>query len=277
MIGAGLRYGRPETIREALDAFRTEKEAGWTPLYYAGGTEAATLGKKGKIALDTLIDLKGIPECMELGTEENFLRIGAALPLNTVIDSGLFPLFSSLASGIADRTVRNRLSVGGNIAGRLPYREAVLPFLLTGARAVIAGPEGVRTEPVMVCFDKRLILQPGEFIVRFEVPAVTVNLPFCAIRKTGHSRIDYPIVHAVGVAAEGKIRIAVSGLCSFPFRSAEVEEPLNAGGTVESRVQTAINALPGPVRNDSRAGRDYRTFLARQAFEETVTTLEASR
>lgn len=263
MTGLKARYALPETAEEAAAAFRDEAAAGRKPVYYAGGTEVATLGRKGKLIFDTLIDLKGIPEASELGTEEEVLRIGAALPLNRVIDSGMFPLFSRVASGVADWTVRNRLSVGGNIAGRLPYREAVLPLLLGGASAVIAGPEGRRTEGLAVCFDKRLILEPGEFVLRFEVPEAALSRPFHAVRRTGHSGVDYPLVHAAGVLSGDSVTLAVSGLCAFPFLLTAAEAPLSR--------------LPGSVREDMRAGREYRTHLAEAAFREILEALEVQR
>lgn len=263
MTGTKMRYALPETAEEAVAAFKDEVEAGRKPVYYAGGTEVTTLRRRRKIHYDTLIDLKGIAAAVELGTEEGVLRLGAVLPLNRVIDSGLFPLFSRVASGVADWTVRNRLSVGGNVAGRLPYREAVLPLLVTSASAVIVGPGGRRSEPLAECFNKRLKLGEGEFVLRFEVPEATLNDPFHAVRRTGHSAVDYPIVHAVGaLTAEGP-RLAAAGLCAFPLLIPDAEHPLDG--------------LPGPVADDLKAGRAYRTRLAERAFREIIDTLEAAR
>jgi len=270
MIRPGLRYCKPETAEEAVEAFRLETEAGRKPVYYAGGTEVSTLGRKGVISFDSLINLKGISQTMELGTEQDILCIGSALPLNVVIDSGIFPLFSRVASGVADRTVRNHLSVGGNIAGMLPYREAVLPLLLSEGRAVIAGPEGLRTEELSDCFDKRARIAPGEFFLYFEVDTRTLRYPFHAVRRTGHSSVDYPVIHAAGVSVQGRLRLAVSGLCASPFRSEQVEDVLSGGD-----VEKAFSMLPGYVTEDIRSSREYRTFLAKKAFDEILKQLEA--
>jgi len=275
MIRAGMRYGAPETTAEAAEAYASEKKAGRSPIYYGGGTEAATLGRRGKIRIDTLIDLKKIPDTMVLERRDACLHVGAGLPLNAVIDSGLFPLFSRVASKIADRTVRNRLSVGGNIAGRLPYREAVMPFLLSNASAVIAGEGGVRQEAFPAWFDRRLLIEPGEFLVKLLVPVPEADLPFYSVRRTGHSAVDYPVLHAAGVRAQGRLRLSVSGLCSFPFRSPEVEDVLNGSGDVKTRVEKALGSLPGPVKDDIRSGREYRMFLFGKALIDVCSNLEA--
>jgi CO/xanthine dehydrogenase FAD-binding subunit len=86
-----------------------------------------------------VIDIKEISECRSAARQGEQVVLGAALSLNEVVDSKLFPLLSATCRRIADHTVRNRLTLGGNICGRLPYREAGLPLLVAGAQVEIAG------------------------------------------------------------------------------------------------------------------------------------------
>ncbi|MBN2050981.1 MAG: hypothetical protein JW760_11085, partial [Spirochaetales bacterium] len=72
----------------------------------------------------------------------------------------------------------------------------------------------------------------------------------------------------------GALRLAFSGLCAYPFRSAAVEEALAASGPKEQRVRHALTLLPGPVREDFRAGREYRLHLTVLALGEILENLE---
>ena len=64
------------------------------------------------------------------------------------------------------------------------------------------------------------------------------------------------------VKIEGAIRVAFSGVCSFPFRSAEIEEMLNHKETpLEARIQNALDYIPAPILNDGEGSNRYRKFV----------------
>ena len=142
MIPYDLVYLRPTRAGQAVQLFEQTRADGLEPAYYAGGTEILSFIRRNKIHPHVLIDIKGIPECRAVGRQGDQINFGAALTLNELIDADLFALLSAACRRIADHTVRNRLTLGGNICGRLPYREAVLPLLVGEAEAEIAGPTG---------------------------------------------------------------------------------------------------------------------------------------
>ena len=78
------------------------------------------------------------------------LRFGACLTLNEAAGAGAIPAAGGGVCGVADHTVRNSITLGGNIAGRLPYREAVLPFLLADATGGDRGRSAGRREEPLV-------------------------------------------------------------------------------------------------------------------------------
>lgn len=92
MIPFNFEYFRPETIEEALDLYEAEWKLGKKVIFYSGGTEVITFARGGKLTMDVVIDLKGIPECNTLAVEEDQLVIGSAVTLNDLADSDLFPL-----------------------------------------------------------------------------------------------------------------------------------------------------------------------------------------
>jgi CO/xanthine dehydrogenase FAD-binding subunit len=300
MIDTDIVYVRPESAEDAVRAwieFAGQEEIGADGVRYLGGsTEVVTGARKGGVPPRVVIDVKRIAEARRHMLADGRIFFGSAVSLSEAGDSQLFPLLSAVVRRIADRTTRNRLSVGGNIAGALPYREAVLPLLLADATILTLRPEPgstgrkgdagepVRSErPLRTLFEKRLRLEGGELILGFSVPAEAAALPWKHYRATRTATVDYPLVtacfldrrggtgggpargsieaaHGTVEAAHGFIEAAVSGLHPYPVFFKSIEQ------------LKAILRDPSNARTDQRATAAYRTALAvdmvRRAEEE---------
>ena len=289
MISQDISYIRPKTVEEAMQAWaehtgrpagnaQTEKApAEETPVglsdgvrYLGGGTELITGARKTGLTgkpFRVLIDLKHVSETRRMENSGGRIFLGSTLSLNEIGDSGIFPLLTATIRNIADRTTRNRLSLGGNIAGTLPYREAVLPLLLADATIHTIQPVladdlelSLRQErPLREIFDKRLSLQTGELILGFSLSAEAALLPWRHYRATRTGPVDYPLVTACFIAGAG-IAVAFSGLFPYPAWYGSFD------------AANAALAMPGLVRSDQRASAEYRLALAsdmvRRAQEE---------
>ena len=273
MIPFELVYFRPETIDEAVEAFTGAAAEGLKPRYLGGGTEIVSFARRGLLKPGAVIALKRIPECRVLEKEGKDLVFGAALTLNEVVESDLFRLLSEAAK-IVDHTVRNRLTLGGNIAGMLPYRETVLPLLLTETELRLAGPDGERTVPVTELFSRRLKLKKGEFVVQIRVSQEAALLPRFRRRRTKVSRLDYPLLSLCALKGNDGIRTAVSGAFDAPVRSNEADAFLNNRSlSAAARATKAAEAFGMPFKDDQRGSAAYRRMLLEQALEETVREL----
>ena len=308
MMPADIAYLRPETAEEAVDAWSRFDGA----RYLAGGTEITTAARRtASLDLRAVIDIKRIPEASVHEICGDCFRLGAALNLSDIIDGEAFPLLNAVLRGIADHTVRNRLTLGGNIAGLLPYREAVLPLLLTDASVLTLAPGKGEAPPVRSerrlrdVFDKRLLLAPGELVLSFCIPLDAPEWPWSHRRKTRTSAVDYPLVTTAAVRdADHRIRFALAGVHPFPFRSDAVDAALTEGvdldrdpcGFVPQVKQCPdspeapdfakappgrqgrggledIMAALGPLRDDSRASADYRAHLLRHMIRAVLEEL----
>jgi CO/xanthine dehydrogenase FAD-binding subunit len=261
MIAADFPYLRADTAEEAVEAWSRHKSA----RYLAGGTEITTSARRtSTLPVGALVDIKRIPEVNIHEMQAEALVLGAALTLTDVVEGDAFPFLSAVLRGIADHSVRNRLTLGGNVAGMLPYREAVLPLLLceTSVQTILPGKEGTpatrRNQKLRDIFDKRLILAPGELLLSFSVPIEATELVWSHHRKTRTGPVDYPLVTSCLLRDEEAIRLAISGAHPYPVRSDEVDAALTKGGA--AAVEEAIDLL-GAFRTDSRGSADYRTAL----------------
>ncbi len=278
MIPFNFEYYQPSSPAEAVELYAALEADQKKPLYYSGGTEIISYSRHGKLLFGALIDINKIEQTKVFKVEEGKLLAGAGVSLSALADQNLYPLLARAARGVADRTVRNRLSLGGNICSRLPYREAVLPFLLAEAEALIFGPGGSRSEPLRALFDKRLRITPGELLVQLSLPENNIRLKAWGKRREKHGPVDYPLLHTNAVLCENHLCVAVSGLCAFPFRSAEVEEALNDKNlSVQGRIDKAIAMLPAAIRSDDLASNEYREALWRQDLAEMVKEMGGAR
>jgi CO/xanthine dehydrogenase FAD-binding subunit len=277
MIPFNFLYHRPASLGEAVKAYAQADKHGLKPAYLAGATEITTFCRTGRMQPGALVDLKRIPECRARDEEGDNLVFGAALTLNEVIEDGSFPLLQQ-ASVIVDHTVRNRLTLGGNIAGMLPYRETVLPLLLADATARLVGPSGERTVPLAKVFSERLLLAPGEMLAQVRVPKAMASRPCCYRRRVRKGRFDYPLVTACFLQADGALRMAVSGAFGFPLRCFEAEKVLNDGAIpVAQRPAAVVAAVPHTILEDMRASAAYRRMLLERCVGEALAALKGAK
>ncbi|MEK4873348.1 FAD binding domain-containing protein [Bacillus sp. FSL W8-0102] len=227
MISFDFEYYKPSTLNEAVQLFYTLQIQKKRPIYFSGGTEIITLGRLNLVTPGAVIDIHDIPECKVLQVDKHHLVMGAALTLTEIEKANVFPLLSKTASEVADHTARNKITLGGNICGKIFYREAVLPFLLTNSQVVIAGPSGIKRVPIQDVFYKQLRLQTGEFLVQIVTNRNDLSVPSVSIKKRRQWDTGYPLVTIAAMKTKEGIRTAFSGLCPFPFRSKQIEDDVN--------------------------------------------------
>lgn len=261
MISKDFIYIKPDNLKEAYEAYKNFEQKGESPYYLSGGTEIVTFSRKGILSPDVLIDLKKIKECSEIYFDNGSLVIGSAVPLNVLIDSNYSKVFSKSIRFIADRTTRNRITVGGNIVGQLPYREAVLPMLLLDAKVKIFGSDGLKDENINNIFNKNLSIKKGDIVVQFLIKKENLNLDFYYDRKVFYSRVDYPIVSILFVKDEN-LKMAITGAFSFPLRDIESEEIINRNNlNLNEKVEKLVQRFLSLFKSDFRASKEYRIEL----------------
>ncbi|MCM3211823.1 FAD binding domain-containing protein [Bacillus licheniformis] len=272
MIQFDFEYYRPQSAQEAVKLFQSLEREGKKPAYCSGGTEQLTLVRMNVIHTNAVIDIKDIPECRTLQFERHHLALGSALTLTEITENGGFPLLSKAAREVADHTVRNKITLGGNICGQIFYREAVLPFLLTDSKVVTVGDKGKKRYLV---FDQQLKLSKGEILISLLIEERYLHQPFASIKVRQRWDTGYPLATISALEIDGRVRCAFSGVCSYPFRSAEVESALNDEALpVDQRVEEAINRLPGPVLDDAQGSAEYRTFVIKHTLFDILGMLK---
>ena len=274
MISFDFDYYQTDNAEEAVEKYLELKDKNKKVAYYNGGTEVVTYARKDKMNFDALIDIKNIPACQVLKNNEAKIIIGASVTLNEITEKNYFPLLSKSSEVVADHTTRNHITIGGNLTGRLPFKEAILSLLVAEAKVTTVNKNGFRTRPIIEVFDKRMVLDKEEILLQIIIDKDKVDLPYYQTRKVKQSEIDYPVLHIAALKEDGWLKFALSSLCPFPFRDENIENILNdASIDIESKIEQVIDNLPVPINSNLRGGKEYKEMLFRNSLEECLNSL----
>ncbi len=274
MIPTKFEYYKVNSLEEAFQAFNELSSQGKNPVYYSGGTEIITMARANNIHIGAVIDIKGIPECSTMEMKDNKLNIGSAVTLSQISESKIFPLLCQTAARIADHTVQCKLTIGGNLCGSIIYKETSLPLMLCDSNAVIFGKNGSREVQLNQIFDKKLNLLPGEILVSLKIDERYFSLPYIHVKKTKSDKIAYPLITVAALKKDNKIRIAFSGLFSYPFRNKEIENYINDEGiNHKNKMSLIIEHVSSLILNDTEGSSEYRKFVLKNTIENTFKML----
>ena len=173
MIPAAFDYHRPDTLDEALKLL---KKHGDEAKVLSGGMSLLPMLKLRLASFAHLVDINRIPGLDYIKEEKGTLRIGAmtrqaALERSDVIKSR-YPILADAVPLIADPLVRNRGTIGGNVANGDPGNDQPAIMIALGATFVAEGSKE-RTIPASQ-FYKGLYetsLARNEILTEIRIPA----------------------------------------------------------------------------------------------------------
>src|SRR5439155_5386562 len=149
MIPSAFDYHAPTSVPEAI-ALLTR--FGDSAKVISGGQSLLPLLKLRLGTAEHLVDIGRIPGLEYVREEGGYLLIGgrtreAALERSEIVRTR-FPILLDTARVIADPLVRNRATVGGNLAHGDPANDHPATMLALRAIVVAQGPDGERTIPI---------------------------------------------------------------------------------------------------------------------------------
>lgn len=260
MISFDFDYHKPGSIQEAFNCFQHILAQNKKPIYYAGGTEIISMAKASSIAFDAVIDLKGIPECNESGIENGSFSIGCCQTLTEIAQSDLYPLMAKTAKRVADHTIQGKITIGGNIAGTIKYREASLPLMINDCQATIITKSGLAQIPFKQIFDGKLRLEVGEFLVSISIDERDLRLPHVHVKRTKMDKIDYPLITMAATKDNKNVRAAISGYGEKPLLLPS-DILSDSSFDTEKKIKLTIQQIREECKSDLSGSREYREFV----------------
>jgi xanthine dehydrogenase small subunit len=163
-------FSRPATLDACLSDLAVHPEA----RVVAGGTDAGVESNLRQRRWPHIVNLDAVDELRQFEEREAAIRIGAGLPLAEIGRRwhGAPGAVAEWLELFASPSIRNRATLGGNLATASPIGDAAPLLLALDATIEIAGREGRRRVPLDTFFIdyRRTLLQHGELIVAVELP-----------------------------------------------------------------------------------------------------------
>ena len=257
----------------------------------AGGQSLIPLLKLRLAAPPALIDIGGVPELRGIRDSGGTLRIGALTTHAELARSEqvrrVAPALADAAAQVGDPAVRNRGTIGGNIAHADPGSD--LPAVLVALDANIAalGPRGERVIDASRFFTGIMTttLHEDEIVAAVVVPSAAEGQGSAYV-KFPHPASRYAVI---GVAAALTIaagtcasaRVAVVGLVPHARRLSSVEHALEGQKPTPQAIEAAAAHTSSDLKDvsgDIFASAEYRRAMApvyvRRAL---VAAVEAAR
>src|SRR5713226_576469 len=173
MIPPSFDYHVPKGVNDAVGLL---KQYGPEAKILSGGMSLIPLMKLRLAHPAHLIDINRISGLDYIKEADGFLRIGALareadLEKSEIVKSK-YPLLLDTTRVIADPLVRNRATIGGNLAHGDPANDHPATMLAYEAEIVAQGAKGTRTIPIDQFFVGLFesSLKPGEILTEIRIP-----------------------------------------------------------------------------------------------------------
>jgi len=267
-------FSRPSTLNDCVAILHSHPDA----TLIAGCTDLAVESNLRLKRWPRLVSVEAIPELHEWAESDSSVRIGGALPLTDIARawSNAPRVVHEWLDLFASPPIRNRATLGGNLATASPIGDSAPLLLALDASVHMAGHLGARVQPLAAFFTgyRTTILARGEMIRSIDIPK---PLPaFIRFYKVAKRRLDDISTVAAAMALDrdrsGRVRrarFAFGGVAATPLLVAEAEQAVLGQLWNESaveRVHEVLDRVLSPM-SDHRGSKEYRRDVAKSLVE----------
>jgi carbon-monoxide dehydrogenase medium subunit len=248
-----------------MAALRTLVRTSAAPLHFIAGGTDMLVGARHFPRTGLLVDLSRTDGMAGVRATSAGIRIGAATTVATLAaDRELrdrLPALCQAAEQCGSVQIRNRATIGGNIANASPAADLAPVLLAAGARLLVLCPGGRSREEPFEGFAPK----PGKLIVEIFIPADSL-LPRSAFIKLGPrddlaiSRLSLAALAEYEDGRFGALRIVGGAIGPLPRRLQRGEEALAGRMLDASALSDFAAALTAEIDAaiPERASRPYK-------------------
>jgi len=278
----------PKTLPEALEML-AEGAPDVMPL--AGGTSLLVDMRGGLRRPGVLVNIAGLDELRSIRQEDGHVVVGSGL---TIAELRRDPLIARYAPALQEATavfanplVRNRATVGGNLAYASPAADSAPPLLVLDAQVELTSVEGTRGVPLedFMTGVRQTIRRPDELLtaVRWPVPAPH---SVSAFHKLALRKADAISVLSVAVMVErdedgrcGCARIAMGAVAPRPIRAHAAEDMLRGQSLTPEAIAEAarLSVEATCCIDDIRGSAAYRQRVTEALVRRLLTLTQRRR
>ncbi len=280
MIPPSFEYLTPSKISDAIAMLQKHGEEA---KILAGGHSLIPAMRLRLSEPGYLIDISGIQGLDYILEESGQLRIGAMTREASLEESQIvrekYPLLLDTAKMIADPSVRNVATVGGNLAHGDPANDHPATMLALGANVVVEGPNGSREIGIDDFFPDffTTALEPEEILTEIRIPSPPSGSGGAYLkieRKVG----DYAaaaVACQLNIDSGGsiqKIGIGLTNVGSTPIRASSAQQLLQGKNPDENMIAEAgrLSAADSEPMEDLRGSAEYKRALVNELTQRAI-------
>lgn len=264
---------QPTSVQEAS---RLLKENGPGGRFLAGGTDLVIAMKEKGLVPKYVVDLKRIPGLTGIReNSEGSLTIGALTTMREIETSPLikrkFPFLAQSAAEVGSIQIRNRATVGGNMANATPSADVAPSLIALNASVRIIGANGERTAALEEFFrgPGQTIMTVDEILTEITIPQTSSRLVGEYIKFSPREMMDLAYVGvAVAYTLDEQqrckgVRVVLGAVAPTPIRARRAEAAVEGRVLTETLAEKAgeIAAEESKPISDVRASADYRRAM----------------
>lgn len=243
-----------------------------TPWLIAGGTDRL-IAPAALPAQGVIVDLSRLAVLTDITHRHDSLILGAGVTVARLASEALVrqlaPVLAQAAAVFGSPQIRNRATIGGNVAHGSAAADLIPALLAAGAMLRLWSPQGEETLPLAALLARRPRLAPQEVILCFEILAA----PLGAFVKLGPRQ--EPVISRLTLAAAGQagaLRLYAGAIGPLPLHLTKAEAILNAAapGFSEAVGDAVAAANPG------RASTAWKARAVRGLAEDLLERLKGA-
>ena len=279
MIPPSFDYHAPKSVSEAVSLLSS---LGSEAKVLAGGHSLLPMMKLRFALPEHLVDLNKIPELRGVREEGGEVVIGAMTTENAVIADPILnakvPLLPLAARLIADPQVRNRGTIGGDLAHGDPANDHPALSLTLDATMVIEGPGGRRSVPASEFYlgTYWTALEETDILVEIRMAPMPAGAGYAyekLKRKTGDwATAAAAVVIKLDGGVVSHVRIGLTNLGATALRATDAEAILQGNAVTDELIKQAADAAMAicDPAEDLRGDAEYKTVMAGQMVQRAI-------
>lgn len=278
-----FEYISPQTKEEALKILKKEK---LNYVLVAGCSNVLPNIRDKKWDPKLLVNIMDIAELNYINKKGNKICIGATTTITDLCDSEIiskeFKVLHQTAQEFADPIIRNRATVGGNLADASPAADLATPLLALGALLKVESAEKKREILLQDFFigPGKMVLHAEEMItgIEFENNSQNRNGYFIKLGLRKAMAISVATVAVTLKVEEDRIvniRIAMGSVAPTPIRL-NLTEVFLKNKEVDNRLtEKAVKIVREDINpiSDIRASAEYRRYISGILFKRAFKRL----
>ncbi len=283
-----LEIFQPSSVNEASEILR---DRGPGAHFLAGGTDLIIAIKEKGLAPKYLVDLKRIPSLGDIREQpDGGLSIGALTTMRQVETSPIIgrrlPFLAQSAAEVGSIQIRNRATIGGNMANATPSADVAPALLALEAKARVAGKSGERVMELEQFFrgPGETVMELGEILLEIIIPPIQAGLVGEYIKFSPREMMDLATIGvAVTLVLSGKrceqVHIALGAVAPTPMRTRKAEAVLLGQILTEELADKAGHEASKECKpiGDVSSSADYRKEMVRVNTKRALLNAAAGR